>query len=222
MADRFSRQAVPESLEARIVRCCRRLAELGLNAGSDGNVSVRASVGRVVVTPAGGLKADLSIGDLVEVDLEGNQIGGTRRPTSELGLHLRVMRARSDVGAVVHAHPPTATGLNLAGVPVDSELLPELTVLVGEVATVPFALPGSDELGEGIAKLIVNHDVLMLDHHGAVAVGDTLEEAQIRMETLEHAAKSIFAARLLGGPKSLSEHDRTRLKSMRRNSRVVQ
>jgi L-fuculose-phosphate aldolase len=102
----------------------------------------------------------------------------------------------------------------LAGQPIDSGLLPELAVVVGDVGTVPFVMPGSQELADQIGLVMSEHDVCLLDHHGAVAVGHTLEEAQIRLETLEHAAKVILAARLLGGIKPLSSGDRRRLESL--------
>src|SRR5439155_4805096 len=93
----------------RMALCCRQLAERGLIAGQDGNVSVRIAPDRVLVTPRGLVKALLQPSDMVEVDMRGRSRGLRRNPTSELDLHLRILRARPDVGAVVHANPPTAT-----------------------------------------------------------------------------------------------------------------
>ncbi len=108
--------------------CCRQLAAHGLIAGRDGNLSVRIGPGRVLVTPSGVIKALVRPQDMVEVDLAGKpRRRSSRKPTSELDLHLRILRERPDVKAVVHAHPPVATGFAVAGQEIPANLLPELT-----------------------------------------------------------------------------------------------
>ena len=119
-----------------IVRCCRSLREAGLIAGADGNVSVRLGPDRVLVTPHGLLKSELRPDDLVEVNLAGSRRKGSRQATSELDLHLRVYRRRKDCGAVVHAHPPTATAFAVAGEGLPGDVLPEIVLLMGEVPCV--------------------------------------------------------------------------------------
>lgn len=179
--------------------CCRQLAERGLNAGSDGNVSVRLGRDRVLVTPSGGLKSELAATHMVEVDLAGRRRKGRRKPTSELDLHLRILQRRSDVGAVVHAHPPAATSFAVAGEGFTSLfVLPELIFLVGSVPLVPYATPGTPAVGDGVEPYLEGHNALLLANHGAVTMGRTLDEAWIRMETLEHGARILFGARLLG------------------------
>jgi L-fuculose-phosphate aldolase len=200
----------------RIAKCCKRLADLGLIAGIDGNVAVRVGPDRALVTPTGMLKADLDPDDIVEVDLTGRRIRGQRRPSSELDMHLRILRARDDVVAVVHAHPPVATGFSVAGEAFDACVLPELIFQVGWVPVVPYGTPGTPELGERIEPFIGGHDALILANHGAVTMGSSLDEAQIRMESLEHSAKIIFTARLLGRVNPLSPTDVRRLEEMRR------
>lgn len=127
----------------QIVECCRQLWRGGLIAGADGNVSVRYRPGRLLVTPRGLPKADLQPGDVVEVDLEGRHLGGCRQATTELDLHTRVYRCRSDCGAVVHAHPPLATAFAVAGEGIPDDVLPEITLLLGPVPVVPYATPGT-------------------------------------------------------------------------------
>ncbi len=123
--------------------CCRQLAAQGLIAGRDGNLSVRLGADRVLVTPSGFIKSLLKPADMVEVDLAGKpRKRGTRKPTSELDLHLRILRHRPDVHAVVHAHPPVATGFAVAGEEIPGNLLPELIFVVGPVPLVPFGMPG--------------------------------------------------------------------------------
>jgi L-fuculose-phosphate aldolase len=183
---------------AGIVRCCRRLWQAGLIAGADGNVSVRLDPDLILVTPRGLLKADLSPADLVRVDLSGRPLGGFRKATSELDLHLRIYRERSDVGAVVHAHPPTATGFAVAGEGLPADVLPELTLVLGEVPLVPYARPGTSAVGNQVAPLVAGHESVLLANHGAVTWGPDLLTAQIRMESLEHAARILLAARAAG------------------------
>ena len=188
----------PREAARQMAACCRGLAERGLIAGVDGNVSVRLGPGRVLVTPSGVRKADLTAADMVQVDGAGRRRAGRRKPTSELALHLRLLAERPDVGAVVHAHPPAATGFAVAGEGFDTLVLPELIVLCGPVPLVPYGTPGTAELGERAAPFARTHDVLLLANHGAVALGATLEQAWVRMESLEHGARILLAARALG------------------------
>ena len=187
----------------RMALCCRQLAARGLLAGRDGNVSVRLGPDRVLVTPSGLIKALVTAGDMVEVDLAGRKRRGRRNPTSELDLHLRILTHRPDVGAVVHAHPPAATGFAVAGEEIPANLLPELIFLVGRVPIVPYGTPRTRELGDRVEPYLAEHDGLLLANHGAVTMGRTLDQAWIRMETLEHAALVIMAARAIGQPKPL-------------------
>jgi len=189
----------------RMALCCRQLAARGLIAGRDGNLSVRLGRERVLVTPSGFIKSLVTPADMVEVDFAGKPRGrGPRKPTSELELHLRILRHRPDVQAVVHAHPPAATGFAVAGETIPGNLLPELIFVVGSVALVPFGMSGTSELGDRVVPYLDAHDALLLANHGAVTLGRTLDEAWIRMESLEHSARIILAARQVGEPQPLS------------------
>jgi L-fuculose-phosphate aldolase len=206
---------IARAVARRMALCCHQLARQGLIAGQDGNLSVRLSPSRVLVTPSGLIKALLRPTDMVEVDLAGRKRGGRRKPTSELDLHLRILRRRPDVGAVVHAHPPTATGFSVAGEGLDTFVLPELVLLMGQVPLVPYATPGEPELGAGAEPFFDRYDAVLLANHGAVTVGPTLDAAWIRMESLEHAARIVFAARMLGRVTELSETAVARLEAKR-------
>jgi L-fuculose-phosphate aldolase len=185
--------------------CCRQLAARGLIAGRDGNLSVRIGAERALVTPSGFIKSLVTQADMVEVDLSGKPVRrGSRKPTSELELHLRILRHRPDVQAVVHAHPPAATGFAVAGETIPGNLLPELILVVGPVALVPYGMSGTPQLGDQVVPYLDTHDALLLANHGAVTVGRTLDEAWIRMESLEHSARIILAARQVGQPQPLS------------------
>lgn len=217
MAERARATLAAEAavLAAEIVRVGARIAALGMVAGADGNISARLPGDRVLVTPAGVPKGDLSPGELVVVDREGAVVDGDTLPSTELPLHLAIYRTRPDVGAIVHAHPAAATGFAVAGEDFMAPVLPEIILGLGGVPLVPFALPGSPALAESAAALSAGHDALLLANHGAVAFGATLEQALWRMESLEHAARIILNARLLGRVNQLDQDQARTLSSLR-------
>lgn len=181
-----------------IVGVCRRLYRAGLIAGQDGNVSVRLDDGRILVTPAGMSKVDVAAADLVLLSLDGARVKGRREPSSEVAVHLEIYRGRPDVSAVVHAHPPTATGFAVAGETFPRQVLPELEYSVGPVALVPYERPGTEALARRFRPYLAGHDAWLMANHGAVTAGATLTVAQQRMESLEHAARILLAAKLVG------------------------
>jgi L-fuculose-phosphate aldolase len=202
-----------------VVRVCRLLYERGLIAGGEGNVSLRLGPDHLLMTPRGLAKGSLRPEDLVEVSMTGAARRGHRLPSSEVALHLELYRSRADVQAVVHAHPPTATGFAAAGLGIPDDALPEVTFGLGPVALVPYARPGSTALADAVRERSAAHDVLLLSNHGAVTVGVTLEVAYQRMESLEHAAQILLVARQLGGPARLSADEVLALAAERRRER---
>jgi L-fuculose-phosphate aldolase len=192
---------------ADIVRVCRRLYERGLVAGPDGNVSVRLSDGTILVTPAGLSKVDVTPDDLVIVSLEGAVVQGRRPPSSELKMHLRIYQRRSDARAVVHAHPPTATGFGVAGEGFMAPVLTEVILQMGAVPLVPYVTPGTQAFADSFEPLLDRYDAFLLANHGATTLGPSLDVAHQRMESLEHAARITLTARLLGKVNELSAGD---------------
>lgn len=190
-----------------IVEVCRRLYERGLIAGAEGNVSVRISRDRLLVTPAGVAKVDLRPGDLVEVAPDGRPHRAGMRPSTELRMHLRIYARRPDVLAVVHAHPPAATAFAVSGQPFVTTALPEIILLMGTVPLVPYAAPGTEQLAERLEPFIDGNEAVLLANHGATTMGASLGAAHQRMESLEHCARILLAARLLGGIAELSPDD---------------
>lgn len=201
-----------------IASACRRLHARGLLAGAEGNISVRLPSGELLVTPSGVDKASITgpqvlrlyaDGTLHHEQLAARPHGDTRagdmraRPSSELGMHLACYHARGDACAVVHAHPPAATGFATAGLSIPGDVLPELPVVVGPVALVPYARPGTPALGDAMLPFLAAHDVFLLANHGVTVVGVTLEAALLKLETVEQAARILVVARLLGGTRSL-------------------
>jgi L-fuculose-phosphate aldolase len=197
----------PLAAKREIVKVCQRLYERGLIAGPDGNVSVRVAPNRVIVTPAGMSEVDVTVDDLVELTLDGKKIRGSRRASSEVKVHLRIYERRPDVNAVVHAHPPTATGFAVAGEGFTDCILPEVIFQVGWVPLIPYATPGTTALADNFDPFIPSHDAFLMANHGATTAGPTLTIAHQRMESLEHTARIVLTARLLGRVNSLSQSD---------------
>jgi L-fuculose-phosphate aldolase len=183
---------------AHIVRVCQRLDARELIAGQDGNVSVRVAPDRILVTPAGFSKYALTPDDLVLLALDGTQYAGTHAPSSEVAVHLRAYQQRPDVHAVIHAHPVHATAFTVIGETLPHDVLPEVTVLLGRIPFVPYATPGTPEVAVAFDRWWADHDVFLMEHHGALTVGGTLALAEQRMESLEHAARILLVARAAG------------------------
>jgi L-fuculose-phosphate aldolase len=200
---------------AAIVRVCRRLYERGLVAGPDGNVSVRLADGSILITPRGRSKVDVVPDDLVVVNLDGAVLDRRGSPSSEFRMHLKIYRRRADVRAVVHAHPPTATGFAVAGESFVTPVLPEVILQMGEVPLVRYSTPGTDALADSLDPYLDDHDAFLLANHGATTVGTTLELAHQRMESLEHAARIVLAARAVGRVNQLSPTDVQALQALK-------
>jgi L-fuculose-phosphate aldolase len=194
-----------DTARAEMIEVCRAAYNRGYICGVEGNFSIRLDQDLVLTTPRGSCKNRVNENDLVLTDLEGNPVEGGR-PSTELKMHLIAYRMRSDVRAVVHAHPTTAVGFSVAGQSLESDILPEVVCTIGEVPTAPYATPSTDEVPESIAPFIADHDVMVLDHHGALCLGENLWDAFYKLETLEHYAQTLLVARLLGGAQKLPGH----------------
>jgi L-fuculose-phosphate aldolase len=169
-------------------------------AGSDGNLSARTSRGTILVTPAGAMKGFLEPQHLAHIDMEGRVVEGSARPSTEIGIHLVSYRERPDVRAVVHAHPPHAVALSIAGVDMAVPIIPEIVVTIGGTPTTPYATPGTDELPESIRKVVRCSDTLVMKNHGAVMLGANLLDAFKKLDMVEHTARILWLAHALKGP----------------------
>jgi len=186
-----------------IVEVGRRIYQKGMVAANDGNISVRLDADRLLVTPTGLSKGFMRSEEMAIVDADGRQISGGK-PSSELPLHLHIYRKREDVQAVVHAHPPYATGFATAGIPLDKCVLAEVIVTIGSIPLAPYGTPSTEELPRSIDPFIESCDAFLLANHGVVTVGQDLRDATFKMERVEHYAHILFVARLLGGEKALT------------------
>ncbi|WP_240422295.1 class II aldolase/adducin family protein [Listeria costaricensis] len=202
-----------EDLKEQLCAVCNKMWQQGWVAANDGNVTVKLGEDRFLATPTGISKSFITPEKLLIIDGQGKVIEGENgyRPSSEIKMHLRCYQEREDVGAVVHAHPPTATGFALAEMPLDTYSLIESSLTIGSVPIAPFGMPSTDEVPESIAPFLPDHDVLLLANHGALAVGSDLITAYYRMETLELVAKTIFVARTLKGGEPEKEIPRAQL-----------
>ena len=188
-----------------IVRYGRMLHGRGFVAAMDGNLSVRLDSRRILVTPTGVSKGAMRPADMVIVDHNGKRVAGRRNVTSEIGMHLLIYRMRPDVRAIVHAHPPTATGFAAAGMALTEPLVCEVVIGLGCIPLARYGTPGTSELAQTLEPFVPNYDAILMSNHGVVAYADTLEHAYMKMETVEHFAQIALVTHLLGRQQPLKE-----------------
>jgi L-fuculose-phosphate aldolase len=182
----------------QIVRYGRMLHECGFVAATDGNLSVRLGANRILSTPTCMSKGAMRTSDLVIVDMEGRVVSGKRNVSSEIGMHLLIYRLRPDVKGIVHAHPPTATGFAAAGLALNQPLVCEVVIGLGSIPLAKYGTPGTPELTEALEPLIPGFDALLMSNHGVVAYGADLDQAYMKMETVEHFARIALVTHQLG------------------------
>jgi L-fuculose-phosphate aldolase len=191
-------------LRAELVAASRRLHQMGWVANHDGNLSVRLTGDRLLITPTAVSKRDVDDTMLIIVDMQGRVLEGRRKPFSELELHLAAYRARPEVECVAHAHPPHASAFGLVGVELGPLAMPEIVVSLGEsIPTVPLLMPKSPELVKAVEATAGTADAMLLARNGALTLGSSLEQAILRMELVEHYAKILSIARGLGTVQAL-------------------
>jgi L-fuculose-phosphate aldolase len=162
-----------------IVDIGRLVFQKGWVAANDGNISVRLEAERILATPTGVSKGMMQPDDLILVDMKGNKIAGRRERTSEILMHITIYEMRPDIKAVVHAHPPVATGFATAGKPLNLALLPEVVIGLGCVPLAAYGLPGTPELTEPMLPYIPKYDAIMMGNHGAVCYGEDVYKAYL-------------------------------------------
>lgn len=195
-----------ERARLELVEVCHRLYAKGWVANHDGNASVRVGPDRIVTTPTAVSKGDVRPEHLIVVDLAGKKVEGTRKAFSELALHLKVYRERPDAHAVLHAHPPTACGFAVAGIPIESVCMPEAVVSLGShIPLTGVVLPFGDEGAAVLDGQLDDADAVLLAQHGVLTLADELWTAFYRLELVEHLAKIQLVARQLGGASRLSD-----------------
>jgi L-fuculose-phosphate aldolase len=190
-----------------IVHYGRMLHERGFVAGMDGNLSIRLDCERILVTPTRISKGAMHVEDMVIVDPEGARIAGLRDVTSEIGMHLLIYRMRPDIDAIVHAHPPTATGFAAAGIALTEPLVSEIVMGLGAIPLARYGTPGTSELAETLEPYVPDYDAILMSNHGVVTYGDVIEHAYMKMETVEHFAQIALVTHMLGRQQPLRQVD---------------
>lgn len=199
-------------LRAELVAISRRLHQMGWVANHDGNLSVRLTGERLLITPTAVSKIDVDDSMLIVVDLAGKVLEGRRKPFSELELHLAAYRARPEVEVVLHAHPPHATAFGLVGLDLSPVAMPEIAVSLGDsIPTVPRHMPKTPELVKAVEAAASKVDAMLLSGNGALTLGASLEQALLRMELVEHYAKILSIARGLATVPPLPPADLSKL-----------
>lgn len=204
-----------ETQRALMCTVGKLLYDRGYVASNDGNLSVKVEPGRLLVTPSGVSKGRMTPDMLLVTDLEGNVLEGDRHPSSETKMHLAVYRSRPDVGAVVHAHPTVSTAFAVCRRGLETPYLSELAAGLGTVPCTPsFAMLSTDEVPRSVEPYLADHCAVLLANHGVLTWGEDLWEAFDRMETVEHTAKIVMNAQMLGDPVALTEEETVRLRSL--------
>jgi L-fuculose-phosphate aldolase len=203
-----------QEAEARrqIVEAGKRLRDRFFVASNDGNISARLSDNELLVTPTGMNKGDIAADQILKIDMQGNVLSGSLKPSSETKMHLAVYKARPDVQAIVHAHPPVATGFAACHVRLDQDvILPEVVFGLAKIGFAEYGTPTTSQIPDAVVKEIHDCEAVLLSNHGALTVGPDVTQAYYRMEVLEMYARVRLVTRIIGEPKPLSQTEVTEL-----------
>lgn len=188
-----------QTLREEICQVCRWLYDRGYVVSNDGNVSARTPRNTVLITPSGVGKGRVQPEMLVETDLEGRILAGDRHPSSEGKMHWMIYRERSDVNAVVHAHPQMSTAFSICRKGLTKPYLIEMVGGLGQVPVTEFAIPSTDQVPESVFPFVHTCSAVLLANHGTLAWGTSLLSAFDRMETVEQTAKIYYYVEQMGG-----------------------
>lgn len=196
-----------EQLRQELVDFGRRIHQQGLVSACDGNLSVRLGAGRILATPSGVSKGMMAPEQMVIVDEQGKHLAGSCPVSSEIQMHLTIYRERPDVHAVVHAHPPTATGFASAGMALDQPVCSEIVITLGAVPLAEYGTTGTPALSESLMPWVHDYDAILLANHGAVSYGRDLLSAYLKMEAVEHFAQIMLVTKQLGHQELLTDDE---------------
>jgi len=205
MANSWNSGINDRRLKEQICEIGRRVYNKGFAAANDGNISIRVGENEVLCSPTMICKGFMEPEDICAVDLDGNQLAGKRKRTSEVLLHLTIMKERPDVKAVVHCHPPHATAFAVAGEAIPQCILPEVEVFMGEVPIAPYETPGGQEFADTVKPFLKGTNTVILKSHGTVSFGKDLEDAYWKTEILDAYCRILMLSRQLGNVDFFSE-----------------
>ena len=209
-------------LREQICEVGKRIYNRNMAAANDGNISVKLNDKEWLCTPTGVSKGFMTPDYICKVDSTGNVIeaSGNYRPSSEIKMHMRIYEKRSDVNAVVHAHPSYATSFAIAGLSLTQQIMPEAVILLGCVPLVEYGTPSTAEIPDNVEKYLPYYDAVLLESHGALTWGHELMNAYHKMESLEFYAELLYRAKMLGGPKEFTPAQIQRLHDIRKQLKI--
>ena len=210
--------ATEYEIKKQICEIGKRIYNRGMVASNDGNISVKLNDNEFLCTPTGVSKGFMTPEYICKVDAKGNVLQAYEgfKPSSEIKMHMRVYKERPDVNSVVHAHPVYATSFAIAGIPLSEPIMPEAVIALGCVPIAEYGTPSTEEIPDAVSKYLPYYDAVLLENHGALAFSDSLLNAYHKMESVEFYAQLLYQAKMLGGPKPLSEEQVQRLYEIRR------
>ena len=195
-----------------------RMYQRGLVAGTDGNISIRLTEEQVLCTPTMLCKGFMKPDDICLVDLSGNQLAGSKKRSSEVLLHLEILKARNDVNGVVHCHAPHATAFAITGKPIPRAVMPEAEFFLGEIPIVPYETPGTLAFAQTVLPFVQRTNACLLANHGVVSYADSLENAYTVTEILDAYCRILLLAQPLGPPQELPDEKCEELARLREHS----
>jgi L-fuculose-phosphate aldolase len=184
--------------------------------GADGNISARMSDGTILITPAGAMKGFLQPEHIAHIDMRGEPVDDGPRASSERAIHTVVYEERPEMRAMVHAHPPHAVAMTIAGIDLQTPLIPEIIVTIGGIPTAPFATPGTMELPDSIREIVRCSDTVIMQNHGSVTMGTNLLDAFKKLDMVEHTARILWLAHCVGNVQPLARENVEKLLATRR------
>jgi L-fuculose-phosphate aldolase len=189
----------------QIVLIISRIYKNGMTTTSGGNVSIIDDQGDIWVTPSGIDKGALVPEDINCIKADGT-ILGKHKPSSEFPFHSAIYKIRPELKAIIHAHPPALVSFSIARVIPDTNVIPQAKYVCGPIGFAPYAIPGSEELGENIAAVFAeSYNAVIMENHGTVVGGTDMKDAYQRFETLEFCARAIINAKTIGEVKTLTD-----------------
>lgn len=193
------------NLKKELVQICHKVYEKGFVAAYDGNLSVRIEENKFYITRSGINKGSVTENDILTIDINGNLIDGIGKVSTEAKLHLKVYKNRMEINSVIHCHPVYATAIASSREEFPNNIFPEVILTLGKIPICKYATPSTSELADSLNPFVNFSNVFLLSNHGAVAIGENLEQAYFRLEKLEHVSKTIFVAESIGNLKKLTD-----------------
>ena len=188
----------PHKIKQEICEIGQRIYNKGFAAANDGNITYRLSDNEVLCTPTMHSKGFLKPEDICLIDMDGKQLAGIKKRSSEALLHLQIYREREDVRSIVHCHPPHATAFAIAREPIPQCVLPEVEVFLGDVPITRYETPGSQKFADTIIPVVQKTNVVILANHGTISFGESVERAYWWTEILDAYCRMLMLARGLG------------------------